>query len=188
MYGCTEYHIEHTVFCLKKCKHSVFHPLLLPIIFAELERKRLLNAMDERATQLVARILDWEYRAERDMRTEVERNPELQARNAHDDHTMIERECDAMQLWLSISRLKNGLESMTAELSSMRDHLQTVRGPVPEQGPKGKGVEGMDPEPGIYIDARLKEIVAELRSKIRECEGLLGGMALVTQMVQPLGQ
>lgn len=157
------------------------------MIFAELERKRLLNVMDEKATQLVARILDWEYRAERDMRTEMEQDPNLQARNAHDDHTMIERERGAIQLWLSISRLQNGLESMTAELSSMRDHLQTVRGPMPKQSPKGKGVEKMDPEPGIYIDARLKEIIAELRSKIRECEGLLGGMTLVTQMVQAFG-
>lgn len=173
MYGCTEKVLEDTELWLKRCQGSAFHPLVLPMIFAEHERKRLLNAVDERSTELEERILELEKRVNTDTKKEVKQHADKeQARQ-----TMTQRDCEAIGLWRSMSCLKNGLESLHAELGSMKTHLHKIPKCIPGSLPRAE--EG----PEVHIDAKLEEMMAELQSKIRSCEGLLGSMTLATQMV-----
>ncbi|KAI3394187.1 hypothetical protein diail_3142 [Diaporthe ilicicola] len=178
MYGCTEDIMEDTEIWLEGCKDSAFHPLVLPMIFAEHERKRLFNTIDEKSTELEERILELENRVKKDPKKEVEH----EAKKGQERQTMTQRDCEAIHLWRKMSSLKNGLESLLAELGSMRDHLHTLlRSPL-KHASDSENHQNMAPGPDVYIDARLKEMMAEFRSKIRKCEGLLGGMTLATQM------
>ncbi|KAJ0116781.1 uncharacterized protein J7T55_009932 [Diaporthe amygdali] len=178
MYGCTEDIMEDTELWLDRCKSFAFHPLVLPMIFVEHERKRLFNAIDDRSTELEERILELETRVNKEAKKEVDQ----QAKKEEARQTMTQRDCEAIQLWRSMSSLKNGLGSLYMELESMRDHLKTL----PRSPPKPDRESGSDQETdqgaGMYIDTKLKEMMAEFRSKTRKCEGLLGAMTLATQM------
>lgn len=147
------------------------------MVFAEHERQRLLNEVDTRATQLEKRILELESRVNTDTKVEVKQHAG-QARQ-----TMTERDCEAIKLWRSMSSLKNGLESLHTQLGSMKDHLHTMPDSVNEQPSASRSFRGTE-GPEVYINARLIEMMTELRSKIRSCESLLGGMTLATQMVR----
>lgn len=172
--------MEDTELWLERCKNFAFHPLVLPMIFVEHERKRLFNAIDDRSTELEERILELETRVNKEAKKEVDQ----QAKKDEARQTMTQRDCEAIQLWRSMSSLKNGLGSLYMELESMRDHLKTL----PRFPPKPDQESGSDQETdqgaGMYIDTKLKEMMAEFRSKTRKCEGLLGAMTLATQMVR----
>lgn len=177
MYGCTDNIMEDTSTWLKRCGASVFHPLVLPMVFAEHERKRLFNEKDKLHTELGERILELENRVRKD------KEKGQQTDKTEGQQTMTQRDCEAINLWTSMSSLKNGLESLHTELGSMKDHLHTLSESSPELDDGCAIGQGMSQATGIYIDARLKDMMTECRSKIRSCEGLLGSMSLATQMV-----
>lgn len=184
MYGCTDEIMKSTEIWLKRCQASVFHPLVLPMIFAEHERKRLFNAIDQKSTELGKRILELKTRVKK---KETKKEVEKEATDGDGRQTMTQRDCEAIDLWRSMSALKNGLETLHGELGSMRDHLHVLQESqqhkVPDSSSRQESAPHVGPE--VHIDARLKEMMAEFRSKIRSCEGLLGSMTLATQMVRP---
>lgn len=186
MYGCTDKVMEDTKVWLKRCEGSAFHPLILPMIFAEHERKRLFNAIDDKSTKLEERILELEKRVKKDNIKEVEQHTE----KGQERHPMTQRDCEAIDLWRSMSSLKNGLESLHAVLRAMRDHLDEMPKSVqvPKHDPDSGDIRttGQSPDVQQHIDARLKGMMAEFQSKVRSCEGLLGSMTLATQMVRSL--
>lgn len=49
IYGCTDRVMQDTTTWLERCEGSALHPLVLPMIFAEHERKRLFNAVDDKS-------------------------------------------------------------------------------------------------------------------------------------------
>lgn len=178
MYGCNDNIMEDTEIWMRRCKASVFHPLILPMIFAEHERKRLFNAIDEKSTELAARILELKKRVKKEVDQDEEKG---------DKQTMTQRDCEAIDLWRSLSALKNGLESLHGELGSMKEHLHALRKAPPNNVTDTLGFPEIAPQTRLEvdIDTRLKDMMAEFRSKIRSCEGLLGSMTLATQMVRP---
>lgn len=184
MYGCTEAIMKDTETWLKRCKASVFHPLVLPMIFAEHERKRFFNAIDQKSTELGKRILELKTRVKK---KETKKDVEKEATDGDGRQTMTQRDCEAIDLWRSMSALKNGLETLHGELGSMRDHLHALQESQQHNVPSSSGHQESAPHvgPEVHIDAKLKEMMAEFRSKIRSCEGLLGSMTLATQMVRP---
>ncbi|KAG6358295.1 hypothetical protein INS49_014179 [Diaporthe citri] len=148
------------------------------MVFAEHERKRLFNAVDEKSTKLEARILELENRVKKDTKKEAED----QGERGQGKQPMTQRDCEAIDLWRSMSSLKNGLESLHTELGSMREHLHAMPTSLPKPDEDSEDRRRTGQRPDVYIDARLKEMMAEFRSKIRSCEGLLGSMTLATQM------
>jgi hypothetical protein len=183
MYGCTDKMMQDTKTWLKRCDEFAFHPLVLPMIFAEHERRRLFNAIDEKSTKLGTRILELKNRVKKDATKDAKKDTDKDAEKGQSKQTMTQRDCDAIDLWRSMSSLKNGLESLHTELGSMRDHLHSISTLLGKQDPGSAALQGIYDGPEIYIDARLREMMAEFRSKIRSCEGLLGSMTLATQMV-----
>lgn len=172
MYGCTDKVMGDTKLWLERCGGSALHPLVLPMVFAEHERKRLFNAIDEKSTELEERILELETRVKKGKHR----------KKGQKILPMAYRDCEAIDLWRSMSSLKNGLESLHTELGSMREHLHAMLESLPKHNPDSGDLRGLGQGPDVYIDARLKEMMAEFQSKIRNCEGLLGSMTLATQM------
>lgn len=171
--------MDDTKTWLERCEESAFHPLVLPMIFAEHERKRLFNAIDEKSTELEERILELEKRVNTDNKKAVKNHAE----KGQGRQTMTQRDCEAINLWRSMSSLKNGLEGLHTELGSMREELHAMPKSLPSHDPEFKDSQGIGRTAGVHIDAKLREMMAEFRSKIRSCEGLLGSMTMATQMV-----
>lgn len=170
--------MKDTQIWLERFKGSALHPLVLPMIFAEHERGRLLNAVDTKSTELEVRILELENRVKKPTKEEEHEQDKGLRRQ-----TMTQRDCEAIRLWREMSFLKDGLEGLLVELRSLRDHLQTLPKSRPQHDSDSGSRQEMAQGPEVYIDARLKEMIAELGSKIRSCEGDLGSMTLATQMV-----
>lgn len=93
------------------------------MVFAEHERKRIFKAVDSKTTELEERILELEKRVKKENKREEE---EEESKKVQAGQTMTQRDCEAIELWRSMSSLKNGLEGLLAELGSMRDHLHTL--------------------------------------------------------------
>lgn len=178
MYGCTEDTIEDIVFWLGRCSESAFHPLLLPMIFADIERRRFLNAIDSKATELEGRILELERRVKREA---TQAFPQEET-NADGRKTMTGRDCNAIPMCRSMTLLKNGLLSLATELGSMRDHLQTLPNISRNWEASSTSEKRQLQDDGVHIDAKVKAMKAELESKIRDCECHLEAMTLATQM------
>lgn len=174
MYGCTPEVMEGTVAWLKLLKGPSFHPLILPMIFAEFERGRLLEVFSLQNSEVHQKILAMENKLKEDERiTDVISGVEVIQK-------ITQRDCDSTKLWLSISRLKNGLESLKTQLESMIRHSKVLSDSIFTEADGGHEHQRAS---GIRIVARLEEMIAEIEGRVRTCDGLLGGMTLSMQMV-----
>lgn len=173
-YGCDKVIMRLIKSWLKMCGDSCFHPLILPMVFIELERKRLLDAGENKGSHLHQRVLDMEIRSKR----------QTKSGNKEESPASVSvRDSETIQMLLSMNELKNGLEGLLIQLSSIRDHLGKPSEIVLESGSEDGSDVGIC---GMNIDLRLKEIMSELQSKLRSYKGLLDTMALATQMVRTL--
>lgn len=157
---------------LKHCGESVFDPMVLPMIFVELERKRLLVAAATKGSSLHQRVLDMEKRSKRQGQKSAEKENQSSEVSTADSETI--------HMLLSMNNLKNGLEGLLEQLSAMRSHLGKPSDIILESKLED---HMMDNTCRVNIDLRLKEIMTELRSKVRGYDGLLGTLTLATQMV-----
>ncbi|KAF4784108.1 hypothetical protein HER10_EVM0004265 [Colletotrichum scovillei] len=180
MYGCTQPIIKSTTKYLKDFGGQAIHPLVMPMIFAEIERTRLFDLLDKERTTLEQRILDLEtkLRGEAQSPTSEKADPEPLLRM---------RDCESTKLWMDVNRLKNGLHSLRIQLQNLIEHSENLA--MTYFKPSVEGKDGIDKYveergTGDRIEMRLREMVDELGSKIRTCEGLLGGMSLSAQMVR----
>lgn len=173
MYGCTDYIMKLTKSWIRRCGVIVFHPLMLPIIFAELERKRLLQAADVRGSNLNQRVLEMDVRSQKE---EENQHGKVQEKKG----ALQAGDSETINMLLSMNELKNGLEGLRELLSTMRNHLGQ---PSELTLSKLQGDGRVANLHGMNIDLRLKEMIVELQGKSRSYEGLLGAITLATQMV-----
>jgi hypothetical protein len=109
-------------------KRSAFHPFMFPMIFAELERERLLYSLRRKVPDLRQRILDMENRLrhekEKDMRKlgrrkfrkDHESRPKKSSEKEDPGYTIMEKECEATKLWVWVDMLKAGVEGLITVL------------------------------------------------------------------------
>lgn len=172
MYGCTPKIMKRVGAWLKLWQEPSLHPLLLPMLFMEFERKRLLDIFSLQETQVKQRILAMENR----IRSDAEKKVNVGAGVME----MAQSDCDSTKLWLSISKLKNGLESLKTQLEAMIRNSRMLSDTVFKE-PEGE--HKSQRESGAKIVARLEEMMAEFEGTVRTCDGLLGGLTLSIQMV-----
>jgi hypothetical protein len=174
MYGCTSDIMQDVASWLKRFKRSAFHPLMFPMMFVELERARLLEMLHNKTPDLVQRVNDMEQRLKYGGRNNSV------SKNEDENPTIMQKDCLATKSWVSVSALKNGMESLIAVLRIVSAQPKLLIESEPSL------LELMDRHAPCTnkIQLRLKEIELELQSKTRTCDGLLGGMALATQMVR----
>lgn len=157
---------------VKACGEAIFHPMMLPMIFAELERTRLLDHAAAKGTELNQKVIEMDSK----FKTQGQDNLEKKEKSTGDPTG----DSEIIKMLLSMSGMKNGLEGLHEQLSSMRDHLgrpsEITLGNEPDE-------DGPNYVCSVNIDLRLKEIMTEIRNKVRYYEGLLGAITLATQMV-----
>lgn len=170
---------------LSKAKGAVFHPLLLPGIFAELERRRhfeLVEAGLIQRVQLMTKLLrnnayDWKSRG----------------KDEEDTSTT-----DSVDLWMEVCNLCNALKKWKEQLSIMiacadeLSELQANSSLAEHQDGTSSGTrsslnqDGFQREirtAGELIKERLLEISMEYNEKIRDCDLMMNGMAMATELV-----
>lgn len=158
---------------LKLWQEASLHPLLLPMLFAEVERKRLLDILSLQETQVKQRILAMENRIKKDAAEKSSTSAGVPE--------MTQSDCDSTKLWLSISSLKNGLESLKTQLEAMARHSRMLSDTVFTDS---EGEHNSQRQSGAKIVARLEEIIVEFEGKVRTCDGLSGGLTLSMQIVR----
>jgi hypothetical protein len=166
-YGCTDGIINKVCELLGSFKGKGFHPLAIVMAFAELERRRLINRLERERRNLEQKLLDMDggnkifssSGAETAGKSRLEEQPSESAR-----------------LWLSVSRLKNSLENWKAELSKIASHCEDL-----SQRELATNVDAK--HTGSKIEARLGEMMTECDAKIRDCQTVLDGMVIATQLV-----
>lgn len=184
MYGCIPDVMDDTRFFLEKMSRtsnlSAFHPMFVPMVYAELERQRLLNVLDEQRSDLDQRILDMQNKL---------KDEDLKKSKAGGatGTGSVERDCQIARLWGDVSSLKNGLMSLREQLVSMIEHLGTLQREIFSK----HTVDEMDGHcireaPGEKIKMRLREMIREFDTKVRQCDGVLGKATLAAQMVSSL--
>ncbi|KAK9780387.1 hypothetical protein SCAR479_02502 [Seiridium cardinale] len=175
MYGCPLEFTDDIIGQFKRFKRFVFHPLIVPMIFVEYERKRFIKALNMNGTKLTQRIMDLENRLDADREHARRPNPET-------NREMTERDCEGTKLWVEVSGLKIGLESLRKVLLSVEEQSQTFHDLRlrPDMDDTREMIR--DSMTSDRISSRLQEIMTEIESKIKTCEGLLSGMALAIQV------
>lgn len=180
MYGCPP-EMKKFVTRLEKFKEQAFHPLVMPMIFAEHERGRFMTAMELKGAKLEGRIMDLENR----LRADEHKKPRDSEAVKKDNQEMTMKDCDSTKLWDDVSQLKNGTASFIKVLAALEHQLETKTFEKLELRPNVQGkteaiAQSMSSE---YIRCRIKELDAEADGNIRKCDSLLAGMALAIQVV-----
>lgn len=211
LYGCCEEARDKFIDRLKSCDFTVYHPLTLPTIFAEIERQRHFNLLNPMILKLVERVKDLDVTDEQQIDTEettigrpsISSEKTLQANETSEDY---------VELWLRISWLRNGLEDWKRQLQKMIAHcneLQQASFHIPERSFQGStestpinaspNVDTFDQnreftyspsidelggleDAGSRIHQKLLELEEEYNEKIRTCATVIDGMALAAQL------
>jgi type II secretory pathway component PulJ len=181
VYGCTPTVRDYIGSWFKYARASAFDPLLLPMTFAELERRRLIDMVEAKGGDLGRRIIDMENRLRQDGPRKSTQSGDSEKESITQGIT--QRECEAVNLWVQVSSLRNGLESLRTELASM---LQNSKEPLEN----GILTEQADKQPDQSrkissgsIQGRLCDMIVEINSIVRRTSNILGGMSLATQTV-----
>ncbi|KAK4446273.1 hypothetical protein QBC34DRAFT_441004 [Podospora aff. communis PSN243] len=181
MYGCTKNTKCNVTSFLKQIKETdqTWHPLLLPMVFVELERKRLLNLLDREKTKLQQRILEMKNR----LRGESEGTIASIDTGTNEASAAV-KDCEATESWIHSSKLKNGLESLRTQLMNMKAHSTQLRQSIFATNHPDHNTDNSISEhaTGEMIESRLNEMIAEFDCNIRSYDSLLGGMHMAAQM------
>ncbi|KAI6360864.1 hypothetical protein MCOR25_006600 [Pyricularia grisea] len=169
MYGC---HQEAEAQIIKRLstmqgEAAVSHPLLLPGIFAELERQRHKSLIDK--TLLVVES----YIYERDVLQQSLDGGGGGGPAAAMEK--LERNMRKRNTWLETTYFRNGLVSWNTQLGRMVEEAEAL-GPPAEKGPMA--------EMSSRVGRRVHEIRHEYEDWIRDCTMRLDGMTMATQWAQ----
>ncbi|KAI1357371.1 hypothetical protein F5Y08DRAFT_324447 [Xylaria arbuscula] len=204
-YGCTDHCREEIGYWLGYAKTFSFDPLLLCMIWAELERRRLIDGVDLKATPLWEGIwhmnetLNIDHKNMNSLLTKQslgDKSSRIGRSSTGSDgmikvtrvgtkqKEIMKRECEAVNLWVNVSTLKNGLESFKTELKSMlecsRDSSDSEEDP-PQQQQQEVGLDSIRRHAAYRIQHRLRGMIVEIEGKVRYTDSLLQGMVLATQ-------
>ena len=161
---------------LENAEDSICHPLLLVGIFAELERTRQISLVIKGLEGLLKTVSSL-------------------SRHGTEWEDIAGDGDDAIDPWLLIHYLKNGLENWKEQLKKMVAHVEELSDIAdPDFGQATD--DNNDPvkaaenayrdkirKTGKRIGERLAEIVCNYDEKIRECTMIMDGMTLATQLV-----
>ncbi|PTB81850.1 hypothetical protein M440DRAFT_1397020 [Trichoderma longibrachiatum ATCC 18648] len=211
---------------------QVFHPMMLPTIFAEFERDRHIGLVRKSNTQFVQRMIDIESRNDwfygiQQIRGDVRQSQEKESPSSsrsnsffngmkgrvesflsgktasttstfntaarsetlhNEDGVMDEEEEETCaMLWIKISHLKNGLENWKTQLRKMVEHTKELEDRdfgMKRDVQTHAWVRRRDAltECGARLRERLQDLMDEYDDFIRECDHIMAGMSLATQL------
>jgi hypothetical protein len=185
VYGCTEEMQTRLQNRLSQLEHEL-HPLVIPVLVAELERDRHINQFNKYNSTLMSKIM------------------RMSQASFHladiNDNAVVE----TSQLWAQICQLRTGLQSWRAELLKMLEHAECLgkthfKAPRPVENPSGHPSGPPTPpseedaariaalqrlqHAGEMVKFKIREVVGEYDEKITECGTVIDGMKLAAQLV-----
>ncbi|KAI0856034.1 hypothetical protein F4860DRAFT_494480 [Xylaria cubensis] len=213
IFGCDLSVEEEILNRLLLAQNDASHPMLLPGILAEIERKRHVQIVDDIVDEVEARIFQLEIKPEAEYSTP----------KSHMDKLHREKR----SAWLNISYIRNCLVSWRRQLENIEVQVDKIdRSFVAELGwldetassvsyaPKGQPLMRDDRSPvgayhavptclntdspascheqfddkylttGYKIKSRIRAIIEEYDDKIRDCSMRIDGMAMANQWAQ----
>lgn len=184
LYGCTESTRDALIRRLKKCNYVVYHPLAIPALFCDIERKRqfeLVGPITKKLSERALKIAKPQRPGSPSLRfTRSNSTTSTQGAGAEEDCE------DLMALWLEASDLKRGLQTWKHELGKLIAHSDEL---AQDRLPRGSG-GSEDLDQRLFMDAgkrirqRLLELDGEYDQKIRKCTDIIDGMVLAAQLVR----
>lgn len=115
LFGCPLSVEEEVVRRLSFATAEASHPLLMPGIFAELERSRHVQVVEATIDELETKILELDFQSDR----EALSDSEVESRNQ-----------EKRSAWLDTTYLRNGLISWNTQLVKMSDHVDELESTV----------------------------------------------------------
>ncbi|KXH68994.1 hypothetical protein CSAL01_06611 [Colletotrichum salicis] len=182
LFGCTA-DVEKNVFNrLSRAKDRVSHPMILPGIFAEIERDRMAKVVEKTVDDIEGAIF------------------ELGTGNPVEGDTLQEEDKIDMRhsrrtAWLNTTYLRNSLRVWKGQLRKMVDHIAE---PMSfDENPPRNGADvklivesqrvqrdfGMDATSKMISD-RLRVLIEEFEDRIQDCTMSVEGMTIATQWAQ----
>ncbi|CAJ2501143.1 Uu.00g039960.m01.CDS01 [Anthostomella pinea] len=183
LYGCDEATAAQIAKRLSLSELGDFHPMVLPTIFAELERNRQVALVQEKLTQLIQRIIDIGSNAAIAASADGKEDGCSVSSSSVDKPSMI--------LWVEISHLRNGLLAFRKKMVDMVAHVDELQDSLfgTSTGTNASGFPGMEPrrlqglrDSGAQIRDRLQELVDEYDEHIRDCSTMIDGMNIASQL------
>ncbi|QKD52290.2 uncharacterized protein FOBCDRAFT_238580 [Fusarium oxysporum Fo47] len=165
---------------------GVFHPMVLPVVFAGFERERHIGAVRKCLTQFVQRIHDL---AHQDLRAMNEEEGSMSSKSGilEDSAPLMKGGCLASYFRLNISFLRIGLQNWQTQLRKMIDHVDQLHDtdfglPVAARVPSSQTRLNILQEVGGRLKTRLQDLVDEYDEYIRQCTHIMDGLTLATQL------
>jgi hypothetical protein len=171
---------------LERSDEKYYHPMILPTIFAEIERDRQIGLVHDSISESMQRITDIDLSDLNKLGHEPNQAPRV---------LPVEKK-DSIAMWVEISQLRNGLKSFQRQMEKMASHVQELSDTLFRSNPDGlKSVEterfSEDDtikqrlrESGLRIGNRLQELIDEYDENLRHCDVIIDGMKIATQLVR----
>ncbi|KAI0185953.1 hypothetical protein EV127DRAFT_411708 [Xylaria flabelliformis] len=179
LYGCTEEARDFIGEWFTHIKASAFDPLLLPMMHSELERKRLLHHLDTKGRFLWKRIIDMDNRLREERPRKLVQSSNLEKDSAN--RNITQRECEAVKVWVEVSALKNGLESLKTGLNAILENSKKPLENAIVGDDDDKQNDKIRKHTSENIQTRVNDMIVEIESIARRTSGHLVGMSLATQ-------
>ncbi|OTA87742.1 hypothetical protein M434DRAFT_15302 [Hypoxylon sp. CO27-5] len=182
MYGCPGSVMTMVMSRLSNCGLSTFHPLTLPMIFADIERNRHMDMVDEYIRKLMQRVLNMDKVTQTSTFTSQTESPGFQDlgtssfSSVGDYNTVLD--------WLEMNHIRSGLRTWQTQLKTLINHLPELE--MIQYGKVGETeIENILTSlkiQGVRIKERLTQVINEYDEKVRECSTCIDGMTFSTQM------
>ena len=188
LFGCTPATEKEVLNRIANAKENAFYPLVLPGIFAELERARMADVVEATIDEIEGAIF------ELDNGTATKEISLENSGNGHPGGTRYVRRT----VWLNTTFLRSRLQIWRTQLQKMIEHVDELSSTDfgssselfntdPGDGLE-RGYEGADnsqmKRTGVMIKDRLRALVEEYDEKIEECSMRVDGMTIATQWVR----
>jgi len=178
LFGCTAAIEKKVLNRLASAKEHAFHPLLLPGIFAELERERMVKVVESTIDEIEGAIF------ELDAGGGAKNTQRDTSRSGDSGGTRYARRT----VWLNTTFLRNRLQMWKTQLLKMIEHvdeLSNYKSPFYLKA-YDEGLEGPPSmhRTGCLIKDRLRAIVEEFDEMIDDCSMRVDGMTIATQWVR----
>ncbi|KAK1624440.1 hypothetical protein BDP81DRAFT_109316 [Colletotrichum phormii] len=182
LFGCNAEVERNVINRLSRATDHASFPLLLPGIFAELERDRMAKAVTETVDAIEGAIF------------------ELGTGNPVEGEELVEEDKIDMRhsrrsAWLNTTFLRNSLRAWKGQLRKMADHVAEL-----SSLHKGQLIDGVYGQPkceeldeknklalertGLMIQDRLRVLMEDFDDRIQECTMSVEGMTIATQWAQ----
>lgn len=158
MFGYDREQAQEVIARLLCTDEAVFHPMILPTMFAEMERDRQITLVRSMTTSLAERVYNISI-------------------SADDIYHVQSRNRSSITLWTRTSYLRDGLHAFKRQIIKMIEHLDDLPATLLDPSLRLSDL-------GARITTRLRELVDEYDEHILRCTTILDGMSLATQLVR----